>query len=234
MLMGYGGLELAKDIPANHFVTFKGGKASASKGVGLTIHEALELYEPDALRYALAANIPEQSDTEISEEEIARRINDELVATWGNLVNRVLSMTAANFDSTVPEAGELDDDDRALLDSVDAGLTEVAARIEKVELRAGLRAAMEAAQEVNAYLNAKAPWKTAKTDLARTATTLKVAIDAINGLKVAFSPYLPRTAGRIHSLLGLAGAYEDAGWSRETVPSGTALPPVEPLFKKIE
>ena len=234
MLMGYGGLELAKDVPANHFVTFKGGKASASKGIGLTIHEALEVYEPDALRYALAANIPEQSDTEISADEIDRRINDELVATWGNLVNRVLSMTAANFDRTVPEAGELDADDQALLDSVNSALTEVAGRIEKVELRAGLRAAMDAAQEVNAYLNATAPWKTAKTDMARTATTLKVAIDAINCLKIAFSPYLPRTAERIHSLLGLSGSYEDAGWASETVPAGTPLPPVEPLFKKIE
>ena len=234
MLMGYGGLELPKDIPANHFVTFKGDKASASRGIGLTIGEALDLYEPDALRYALAANLPEQNDTEISEEEINRRINEELVATWGNLVNRVLSMTANTFDNTVPQPGSLDDDDRALLAGIDDALVEVARRIEVVELRAGLRAAMDAAQDVNAYLNATAPWKTAKTNLVRTATTLKVALDAINGLKVAFAPYLPATCERLHTLLGLEGVVADHGWTRQEIPTGTALGPVAPLFKKID
>ena len=234
MLMGYGGLELPTDIPANHFVTFKGGKASASRGIGLTIGEALELYEPDALRYALAANLPEQNDTELSEEEIVRRINGELVATWGNLVNRVLSLTVSTFDGVVPPVARLEEADTALLAGLDEALAEVARRIEAVELRAGLRAAMDAAQEVNAYLNTNAPWKTAKTDLDRTATTLKVALDAINGLKVAFSPYLPTTCERLHTLLGLSGSVRDAGWTRQELPAGTNLAPVVPLFKKID
>ena len=234
MLLGYGGLELPTDVPANQYVTFKGGKASASRGVGLTIPEALDLYEPDALRYAIASNLPEQADTDISEEEIARRINEELVATWGNLVNRVLSMTATNFDHTVPEAGPLDEGDTALLSRVESGLAGTASHIEAVELRAGLRSAMDAAQEVNAYLNATAPWKTAQTDLVRTATTLKVALDAINALKVAFAPYLPTTCDRVHALLGLSGTAIDEGWSLHEVPAGTRLPPVEPLFKKVD
>ena len=234
MLLGYGGLELPTDVPANQYVTFKGGKASASRGVGLTISQALQLYEPDAIRYAVASNLPEQSDTEISQEEIARRINEELVATWGNLVHRVLSMTAQNCNRTVPEAGDLDEADVALLDGVDRGLADVASHIEAVELRAGLRSAMNAAQEVNAYLNATSPWITAKTDPARTATTLKVALDAINGLKVAFAPYLPTTCERLHALLGLEGTMAEGGWSRQTVPAGSSLPPVEPLFKKVE
>ena len=87
-----GELHLPDNIPANQYVTFKGGKASASRGIGLTIEQGLELFQPDALRYALAAAFPEQADTEISVEQIAARINEELVATWGNLVNRVLSM----------------------------------------------------------------------------------------------------------------------------------------------
>jgi methionyl-tRNA synthetase len=95
-LMGYGGLNLPTNVPANQYVTFKGGKASASRGIGVTIGEALDRWQPDAIRFALAASLPEQSDTEISEDEIARRVNDELVATWGNLVNRVLSMTNKN------------------------------------------------------------------------------------------------------------------------------------------
>ncbi len=234
MLLGYGGLELPTNVPANQYVTFKGGKASASRGIGLTIGEALEIYEPDPLRYALASSLPEQNDTEISEEEIARRINEELVATWGNLVNRVLTITDRNFDGVVPEPGTKDDADRALLEGIDQALVDVARRIEAVELRAGLRAAMDAAQDVNAYLNATEPWKTAKTDLTRTATTLATAIDAINGLKVAFAPYLPVTSDRIHALLGQAGAVGDDGWARTPVQPGTRLGEIQPLFRKVE
>ena len=111
MLIGAGGLNLPTDVPANQYVTFKGGKASASRGVGLTIGEGLDLFEPDALRYALAANLPEQSDTDISIGEIERRINEELVATWGNLVNRVLSMINKNCEGKAPEPGNRNDQD---------------------------------------------------------------------------------------------------------------------------
>ena len=194
MLLGYGGLELPTNVPANQYVTFRGGKASASRGIGLTIGDALDIYEPDALRYALAANLPETSDTEVSEEEIDRRINDELVATWGNLVNRVLSMTRSVFDGRVPEPGPERPEDRAVRSMAEQVLDQVADYIEKVELRAGLRTAMETAGELNAYLNATEPWKTAKTDLERTATVLKTTLDAINHLKVAFTPYLPVTS----------------------------------------
>ena len=234
MLMGYGGLELPKNVPANQFVTFKGGKASASRGVGLTIGDALDLYEPDALRYALASNLPEQSDTEISEEEIARRINEELVAAWGNLVNRVLAMTAKNFDSKVPPCGELAEADTQVLAGIEAALGRVAANIESVNLRSALRDAMDAAQEVNAYLNLMEPWKTAKTDLERTGTTLKVALDAINGLKVAFSPFLPTTCERLHALLGFDSALGSGGWHFDPLESETSLPSPEPLFQKID
>ena len=136
MLMGYGGLDLPTNVPANQYVTFKGGKASASRGVGMTIGDALDRYEPDALRYALAANLPEQNDTDMSEDEIARRINDELVATWGNLVNRVLSMSAKNFEGRVPKPGPTDDRDLRLLGAIDAALLTAAEQLERVELRA--------------------------------------------------------------------------------------------------
>ena len=108
MLMGYGGLELPTNVPANQYVTFRGGKASASRGIGLTIGAALDIYEPDALRYGLAANLPENNDTEMTEEELDRRINDELVATWGNLVHRVLSMTRSGFSARVPASWRAD------------------------------------------------------------------------------------------------------------------------------
>ena len=107
-VMAYGGLNLPTDVPANQFVTFKGEKASKSEAVGDSVLTYLERYQPDAIRYGLAANLPENSDTDLTEAEMIRRNNDELVATWGNLVNRVLAMTHRNFDGCVPEPGALD------------------------------------------------------------------------------------------------------------------------------
>ena len=234
MLLGYGGLELPTNVPANQYVTFKGGKASASRGIGLTIGEALDAYEPDSLRYALAANLPENSDTEISGKEIDRRIDEELVATWGNLVNRVLSMTVSVFDGRIPEAGETGPEDRKARAAARQALDEAAARIERVELRAGLRTAMEAAGRLNAYLNATEPWKTAKTDRARTAAVLKTALDAINHLKTALAPYLPVTSERLHSMLGLPGTLAEHGWAAVDIPPGTTLGAVSTLYRKVE
>ena len=234
MLLGYGGLELPTNVPANQYVTFRGGKASASRGIGLTIDGALEIYEVDSLRYALAANLPESSDTEMTEEEIDRRINDELVATWGNLVNRVLSMTRSNFGGEVPERGPEHPEDAAVRTAADRLLDRVGDRIERVELRAGLRVSMEMAGQLNAYLNATEPWKTAKTDPARTATVLKTSLDAINNLKVALAPYLPITTNRLHSMLGLSGTLTEQGWVGQPVPAGTRLGAVKPLYRKVE
>ncbi len=230
-LMGYGGLNLPTDVPANQYVTFKGEKGSASRGVGRSISWYTERLQPDALRYALAANLPEQNDTDLSDGDIVRRVNEELVATWGNLVNRVLSMTAKNFDGAVPQPGELTDVDRSLLDRVDRGLEDEARMIEKVELRAGLRTAMEVAQAVNAYLNATEPWKTAKSDRARTGSVLWTAIQSLAALSVGFEPYLPFSSARLRGMLGLD---EPLRWGRPDVAPGTRLGSIEPLFGKLD
>ncbi len=228
-LMGAGNLNLPTNVPANQYVTFKGGKASASRGIGLTITDALDLFEPDSLRFALAAAFPEQSDTEISEEEIGRRINEELVATWGNLVNRVLSMVNKNCDARVPQPAERTPEDLDVLATVDAGLAEAAAHFEAVELRAALRSAMTAAQAVNAYLNATEPWKLMKTDAARGVAVLEVALSAINGVRVLFSPFLPFTSARLDEILGPV-----EGWHRSELVPGLPIEKPTPLFKKIE
>jgi methionyl-tRNA synthetase len=232
MLMGYDGLNLPTDVPANQYITFKGAKASKSMGVGRSIAWYAERFQPDALRYAIASVLPEQNDTDLTDDQIVRRINDELVATWGNLVNRVLALTHQNFEGRIPEAGVLDDRDRALLEAVDTALARVGGHIEAVELRAGLRRAMEAAQDVNVYLNATEPWKTADYDPERTATTLNVALNAINGLKVAFWPYLPFSSDRVHVLLGQEDAIER--WERTPLEAGTKLGKPKPLFRKVE
>lgn len=228
-LMGYGDLNLPTNVPANQYITFAGGKASASKGVGLTINEGIEKFQVDALRFALAASFPEQSDTEISEEEIGRRINDELVATWGNLVNRVLSMVNKQCEGVIPEPAERAPEDAELLASIDAAFAEASANFAAVELKAALRTAMVAAQSVNAYLNATEPWRVVKVDRERGVAMLEVALSAINGVRVLFAPFLPFTSDELSEVLGPI-----EGWHRAPLVPGTPIDKPTPLFTKVE
>lgn len=231
MLMGYGEHNLPTDVPANQFVTFKGAKASKSMGVGRSIGWYAERLEPDPLRYAVAAVLPEQNDTDLSDDDIVRRINDELVATWGNLVNRVLTLTARHFEGQVPHPGDLLAEDQAVIDRADEALRLTGELIEQVELRAGLRTAMEGAASVNVYLNATEPWKLVKADRARAGTVLWSALQAIVSLGVAFSPYLPFTTLKLEEMLG--GTLGN-GWQGRRLEAGTALGEISPLFSKID
>ena len=232
MLMAYGGLNLPTDVPANQYVTFKGEKASKSQAVGDSVFNYLERYQPDAIRYALAANLPENADTDMTEAEIVRRNNDELVATWGNLVNRVLAMVQRNFEGRVPVPGALDRRDEEVLDAARTLVHQVGELIEAVHLKAALAHAMAFAQEANAYLSEREPWKTAKTDRDRTASSLYVALSAINALNVALSPFLPFSAEKVRTYLGEANG--PARWKAERPEPGRQLAAPEPLFKKIE
>jgi methionyl-tRNA synthetase len=234
MLMGYRGLNLPTDVPANQYVTFKGEKASKSEGVGAPALSYLERYQADAIRYALAANFPENSDTDMTEAELIRRNNDELVATWGNLVNRVLAMTHRNFEGRVPESASLDERDEELLDAARTMLHQVGELIGAVHLKAALATAMAFAQDANAYLNEKEPWKTAKSDRQRTGTSLYVALCAITALNVALSPFLPFSSQQVHQYLGRSGSVEACGWMSAPPEPGTQLGPADPLFRKIE
>ena len=222
-------MNLPTDVPANQYVTFKGGKASASRGVGLTIGEGLDLFEADALRYALAASLPEQSDTELSVGEIGRRINEELVATWGNLVNRVLSMVHKTCEGSVPTADGRTDGDLAVLEAVDASLATVTEQVERVELRAALRTGMDAAAAVNAYLNATEPWKLAKTDVGRAQVVLGTALAAVAGVRVALSPWLPFSTAKLNDVLGTVDS-----WERVEPTPGAPVPQPAPLFAKVD
>ena len=234
MLMGYGGLTLPTNVPANQYVTFLGSKASATRGVGIPIGTALERYEPDALRYALAKNLPENNDTDLTDEQIARSINEELVATWGNLVNRVVSMTHRYFDGVVPEPGDLKSEDEDTLDAVDTMLDDAATQLRAVRLKAGLASAMAAAQTVNIYLSDQEPWKSAKTDLERAGTVLWVALNAIAGVAVALAPYLPVTSVHVLDTLGIAVTGRAPVWERPAVAAGTTLGAATPLFSKVD
>ena len=234
VLMAYGGLNLPTNVPANQYVLFRGERASKSEGVGEPVLSYLERYQADAIRYGLASNLPESADTDLTESQLIRRNNDELVATWGNLVNRVLSMTARNFDNAIPTPGAFDARDEAMLAKAAGCLNDVGSQIEAARLKAALATAMSCAQDVNAYLNEMEPWKTAKTDRERTATSLYVALCAIDALKIALYPFLPFSSGDVHASLGYADTIEAQGWTARRPAPGTPLGAIAPLFRKIE
>jgi len=234
LIMGHGGLNLPTDVPANQYVTFGGQKASKSRGVGRPLGWYLDRFESDALRYALARSFPESNDTDLTDVEIARRINEELVATWGNLVNRVVSMTNRYFDGVVPEPGPLTDADQVILAGRGETLNDVSDLIYSVKLRSGIARAMVGASEANAYLSDMVPWSTAKTDMERTGTTLWVALQLIASNAIALWPYLPDTSSRVLSALGAPEFDRAPEWESPDVISGTKLADLGPLFAKVD
>ena len=234
LILGHGGLNMPTNVPANQYVTFGGAKASKSRGVGRPLGWYLDRFEPDALRYAIAQTLPESNDSDLSDDEIVRRINDELVATWGNLVNRVVAMTNRYFDGVVPAPGDLNDADEVALASRQIALDEIAESLNAVRLRAGIARAMQMAGDANVYLNDQAPWTTAKTDMKRTGTTLWVAHQMIAATAVALAPYLPVTSVRVLESQGIESPTSGPEWEVPAVAPGSDLGELGPLFAKVE
>jgi len=234
LILGHGGLNMPTNVPANQYVTFGGAKASKSQGVGRPLAWYLERFEPDALRYAIAQTLPESNDSDLSDDEIVRRINGELVATWGNLVNRVVAMTNRYFNGVVPSPGDLNAADEAALESRGIALDEVDRNLAAVKLRAGIARAMQMAGDANAYLNDLAPWTTSKTDMERTGTTLWVAHQLIAATAVALAPYLPVTSVRVLQAQGIDSPQAGPVWQVPTVFASTDLGELGPLFAKVE
>ena len=238
MLMAYGGLNVPYDVPANEFVTLEGRQLSTSRNWAVWVGDYLERYEPDPLRYYLSAIMPETSDSDFSWRDYVRRNNDELVATYGNLVHRVLTFTYRNFDERVPTPGELDTASQAFLDKATTHFRDVGDALHNCHFRSALGSAMALAQEANRYLDAREPWKTIKTDREATATTLWVVLSVINCLKIALYPFLPFSAEALHKMMGFSGALSEGTWSweptRDALPPGQALAKPEPLFVKLD
>ena len=234
MLMGFGDLNLPYDVPANQYLTMSGSKASTSRNWTVWVPDYLSRYDPDPLRFILSANMPEMNDTDFSWSEFVRRNNDELVATWGNLANRVLTFAYRNFDAKVPDQGELSEADTLLLQAAEATVVQVGALIEACQFKAGIQACLALAQQANRYLDETAPWKAIKEDRALAGTSLYVAIGVINALKLALSPYLPFTCAKLHTYLGFDGTIEAGGWNFVIPAPGTPLTQPEPLFKKLD
>ncbi|MGB2695696.1 MAG: class I tRNA ligase family protein, partial [Dehalococcoidia bacterium] len=238
-LMGYDdsegpALNLPYDVPANQFMNVGGKKASTSRNWAVWIPDLVGRFDPDALRYYLCAVMPETADSDFAWTDFVARNNNELVATWGNLVNRSLTLTYRNFDGRVPEPGELDERSNRLIERIEQGLREIDEQIGAVHLRAGLSTAMALAQETNRYLDETAPWKALPDDRASAARSLYTVICAINGLKIAFSPYLPFSCDRLHGYLGFDTSLPDDGWQLIRPAPGQALREPQPLFTKLE
>ncbi|MCH8848130.1 MAG: methionine--tRNA ligase [Chloroflexi bacterium] len=234
MLMGSGDLNLPYDVPANEFLTLEGQQLSTSRNWAVWVPDYLDRFPPDPLRYHLAANMPETSDSDFSWAEYVRRNNDELVATFGNLVHRVLTLVERNFEGRVPDPGELGPADRDLLAKAEAAVEAAAASIEAVRLREALGAGMGLARDANRYLDAQAPWHQVRDDMPAAGRTLYVALCALAALDVVLYPFLPFSAQRLHELLGRAGRVEDEPWQAVWPEPGTALPKPAPLFTKLD
>ncbi|MFN8534673.1 MAG: methionine--tRNA ligase [Dehalococcoidia bacterium] len=234
MLLAAGGLALPYDVPANEFMNLERRKISTSQNWAVWVLDVLERYDPDQLRYYISAVLPESNDGDFSWRDFWRRNNDELVATYGNLVNRVLTFTARHFDGRVPDPGPLGDADQALHRRIDEAFEAASTAIGAVRLRDGLREAMALAQEANRYLDEQAPWAAIKVDRQHAARALYSTIQAINGLKVLFAPYLPFSSARLHEMLGFSEPLEADGFKPSRVPAGQVFGTVAPLFKKLD
>ncbi len=234
MLMGYEGLALPHDVPANEFLTIEGKKISRSRNWAVYVPDYLSRYDPDPLRYILSINMPETNDSDFSWREFVRRNNDELVATYGNLVNRVLTFTYRNYDGKVPESGALDDADKKIVADADICLEKVGESIAKCYFKQAIQAAMALAAQANRYLDEKAPWKKIKEDKQAAATSLYTAINVISRLKTMLCPFLPFSSQKVHEYLGFDGKVEDAGWKPQPVPAGQKLKEPKPLFTKLD
>ena len=252
-------LTLPYDIPANEFLNLEGKKISGSRNWAVWGLDFLTRYDPDPLRYYLTANMPESKDTDWDWSDFVRRNNDELVATWGNLANRVLSFAFRNWDGLVPDPGDLRPEDTLLLETVDAGFQSVAAELEAVRLRAALSEALRLAAEVNKYLDKAAPWFEIKQDKAVAAKSIYTGLRAIDSLKTLFAPFIPFSSERLHIFLGYSqplfgtqtvetchdslGEHNvlrylpgstGAQWQPSRLQPGQILRQPEPLFKKLE
>jgi methionyl-tRNA synthetase len=256
---GRGKLELPYDIVSSEFLTMEGKQFSTSRSVVIYVGDFLSRYDPDPLRYFLTAAGPETQDTDFTWAEFVRRNNDELVANWGNLVNRTLTSAYKNFGA-VPEPGELQEADRAVMRQVEGGFETVGDLIERAKFRAALAETMRLASIVNQYVSEQAPWATMSDDKQRAGTVLYVVLRSIDNLKWLFTPFLPFSSQTLHELLGyddviagplrfeeieeeggpshvvLTGDYETwAGrWEPTELPAGQVLPEPRPLYTKLD
>jgi methionyl-tRNA synthetase len=258
----FGELQLPTEVVSSEFLTMEGGKFSSSRGVVIYVRDMLARYQPDALRYFISVAGPENQDTDFTWAEFVRRTNDELVAGWGNLVNRVASMISKNLGA-IPERGVLMNADHALLAGTEAGFGTVGDLLATHRQKQAISEAMRVVGEANKYLSDQAPWKLRTSEPERYATVLHVAAQAVSDCRTLLSPFLPHSAQAVHEAFGGTGTVSpmpqirevedlDGGpgypiltgdyrrgetlpsWGPTPVAPGTPVPPPAPIFRKLD
>ena len=274
MLMGYSGigakggepgslgaLNLPYEVVSSEFLTMEGRKFSSSRNVVIYVRDMLSRYDADALRFYLTSAGPENQDTDFTWAEFRRRNNDELVAGWGNLVNRTISMTAKNLGS-IPAAGDLADIDRELLAASSASFDSVGELIARNRQKAAIGEVMKVVSDANKYLSDTAPWKLKNDDPARMATVLHTALQVVDDVKTLMTPFLPGSSQRVFEALGgsgvwsrmpelvtvdeptavgspsysvLTGDYDSqASWTSKPIEAGRPIAAPTPIFAKLD
>ena len=236
MLKAEGSYNLPDNVPANEFMNLEGDKISTSRNWAVWLHEYLEEFpgKQDVLRYALTANAPETKDNDFTWKDFQAHNNNELVAVLGNFVNRALVLTNKYFDNKVPALGELTDLERDAIAEAKKVKAAVEYNLDNFHFREAQKEAMNLARIGNKYLADAEPWKTAKTDMERTATILNIALQITANLTIIIEPFLPFSADKLRKFISV----ENLGWDRmgnfELMVEGHPLGQSELLFEKIE
>lgn len=237
MLMAYGdGFQLPDNVPANEFLNLEGNKISTSRNWAVWLHEYLHDFpgKQDVLRYVLTANAPETRDNDFTWSDFQARNNSELVAVFGNFVNRAMVLTGKYFNGEVPARAELLDVDKAAFDEIRVAVKAMTEALDTFHFREALKQAMEIARVGNRYLQETEPWKVSKTDMERTATILNVALQICANLAVAFEPFLPFSSEKLCKMLNLSDLKWDMLGRDDLLPAGLKLGEPVLLFEKIE
>ena len=235
ILKEMGGFNLPANVPANEFLNLEGQKLSTSKNWAIWLHEYLSDFEnqQDTLRYVLSATSPENKDTDFTWKDFQARNNNELVAVFGNFINRVIVLTNKYWDGLVPERTNLSQYDKEALESINMSANKISKAIESFKLREGLNEIMNLARIGNKYLAETEPWKLIKTDEERTSTILNISLQISAALSILCEPYLPFTASKLKKLLNI-NLQDWNDISVDLVSANHKINKHEHLFKKIE
>ena len=236
MLKAEGSYILPDNVPANEFLNLEGDKISTSRNWAVWLHEYLVDMpdKQDVLRYVLTANAPETKDNDFTWKDFQVRNNSELVAIYGNFINRTLVLTGKYFDGKVPPLGTLENIDSDVLAQIADSKAKIEQLLDNFHFRDALREAMNLARTGNKYLADTEPWKLAKTDMSRVATILNVALQLSANLNIAFEPFLPFSSAKLRQML----QFDSVRWAdfgkTELLPAGHALGKTELLFEQID
>jgi len=236
MLKAHGDYILPDNVPSNEFLNLEGNKISTSKNYAVWLNEYLEELpgRQDELRYVLTANAPETKDNDFTWADFQARCNNELVAVYGNFVNRALQLTQKYYDGVVPACGELTDTDRATLDEFRSVKEKVEALLEAFKFREAQKEAMNLARIGNKYIADEEPWKVVKTDPERVKTVIYISLQLTANLAIAFEPFLPFSSARLRQMIDMP----DVDWEQlgrtDILPAGKQLNKPSLLFSKIE